>query len=337
MTSTTAKNRSSLQQRLFPDGIPRLWAPTLTHFHGPAALDSERIHRHMHSIAPYAKGLLIPGSTGEGWQMNDDDIEALLTLAIPMASALGLKVLIGVLKTDLPAVLKCIERFEHWLRYPGVVGFTVCPVKGKEFDQPTLVDSLRNVLQIGHPIAVYQLPQVTENELSPHSVGELASEFHNFILFKDTSGADRVAESGVELEGVFMVRGSESQGYDRWMKTGGGNYDGFLLSSANVFASQLAQMQNLQDRGELDEAKQLSKRIEAAISKSFERVTSFAEGNPFTNANKLIDHIMAFGSHWSEKPAPMLYSGTRLPMEWIEATARLLEEMSFFPELGYMQ
>ena len=47
------------------------------------------------------------------------------------------------------------------------------------------------------------------------TVAALAGEFPNFILFKDTSGADRVAQSGLDLGGVFMVRGAEVGGYSR--------------------------------------------------------------------------------------------------------------------------
>ena len=59
------------------------------------------------------------------------------------------------------------------------------------------------------PMAIYQLPRVTQNELSPELARGLGSRFENFILFKDTSGTDRVALSGNSWDRVFLVRGAE--------------------------------------------------------------------------------------------------------------------------------
>src|SRR2546422_5287420 len=44
---------------------------------------------------------------------------------------------------------------------------------------------------------------------SPELVASLARQFPNFILLKDTSGADHVALSGQKLENVFLVRSEE--------------------------------------------------------------------------------------------------------------------------------
>ena len=77
------------------------------------------------------------------------------------------------------------------------------------------------MLGLGYPIALYQLPQVTENEITPETVAELASRFPNFYLFKDTSGEDRVALADLDLQGVFLVRGAEGQ-YHQWPRAVGG-------------------------------------------------------------------------------------------------------------------
>src|SRR5207245_10667771 len=97
------------------------------------------------------------------------------------------------------------------------------------------------MLQSGMPIARHQLPQITLNEMHPELVATLARQFPNFILFKDTSGADHVALSGQKLENVFLVRGAEGD-YIRWLKAAKGPYDGFLLSTANCFARQFHQL-----------------------------------------------------------------------------------------------
>ncbi|MGN6134757.1 MAG: dihydrodipicolinate synthase family protein, partial [Aureliella sp.] len=301
--------RSQLQQRLFPGGIPRLWCPTLTYFRAAHALDPQRTAAHLERLAPFVRGVLVPGSTGEGWEMNDREIRQLLETVLPCAARLGMRTLIGILKFDTPEMLAAIDQLKDLIEHPAAVGITVCPPRGAGLDQMKLADSLRRVLERQLPTAIYQLPQVTQNELAPETLAKLADEFPNWFMFKDTSGEDRVALSGVDLQGVFMVRGSERGGYAKWTRGAGGPYDGFLLSTANCYAAELAQIIELLDRGELAAAQQLSARLEQIVAAAFELVQDFPSGNPFTNANKILDHIQVHGDQAATVPAPLLISG----------------------------
>jgi dihydrodipicolinate synthase/N-acetylneuraminate lyase len=278
--------RKQLQHRLFSDGIPQLWCPTITHFAAAATPNAASIHDHLRRLAPYVKGILVPGSTGEGWQMSDSDIRNLLDIVLPLANELHIHVLIGVLKTDVTQMLATLDLLHDLLQHPAVAGFTVCPPKGDQLSQSEIKDSLRRILQRGYPTALYQLPQVTLNEMSPETVASLADEFPNFYLFKDTSGADRVALSGIDLSGVFLVRGSEQSGYAQWPREAGGPYDGFLLSTANAFAPELSHMLRLLQSGQADEAKKLSADIQRVVSAAFDIVANVPQGNAFANANK---------------------------------------------------
>jgi dihydrodipicolinate synthase/N-acetylneuraminate lyase len=339
--------RQQLVTRLFSAGIPSLWCPPLTHFDADGWIDSRRIHRHLEWIAPHARGILVPGSTGEGWELTSDQTFALLSVVLDAARRLDLKVLIGVLKHDTAAMVETITDTVDWLRWTlgveqwsdvaaesGVVGFTVCPPKGSDLTQGQIAASLKEILGLGYPVALYQLPQVTGNEISPEAVAELARDFPHFFLFKDTSGQDRVALSGADLGGVFLVRGAEG-GYDRWTKSAGGPYDGLLLSSANCFAAELASIQRLLRENRPREAAALSARVERVITRCFTVVASFPAGNAFTNANKTLDHVMAFGEHAVRQPPPLLHSGRRLPTEYIEEAAAALREESLWPQQGY--
>jgi hypothetical protein len=84
---TSRKARALLTKRLFPQGVPRLWCPTLTHFAARGEFDEPRIRRHLQLLAPYVKGVLVPGSTGEGWEMSDADIQHLLAVVLDAAKA----------------------------------------------------------------------------------------------------------------------------------------------------------------------------------------------------------------------------------------------------------
>lgn len=333
---TSDQSRIVLQSQLFPAGIPRLWCPTLTHFRAAHQPDTARIQAHLTSLSPCVKGILVPGSTGEGWEMSDADIRDLLAMVTDLAADLEMKVLIGVLKTTTEETIQCMQAMQPFLAHSAVVGFTICPPKGSELGQQAIYDGLAAVLREGLPMALYQLPQVTQNEMSPETVATLASDFPNFILFKDTSGGDRVAESGLDLGGVFMVRGSEQAGYAQWLRSVAGPYDGFLLSTANVFAHEFARMIGLLDAGQVDEARELSSRISAVVNETFKIVEGYDVGNAFTNANKVLDHCFAYGDKVLEVESPLLYSGHRLPMRFVEQVVCALRDRSTVPTEGYL-
>jgi dihydrodipicolinate synthase/N-acetylneuraminate lyase len=310
--------RLSLQRSLFPEGVPRLWCPTLTHFSNAHVPDAQRIREHLEALAPYAKGILIPGSTGEGWEMDDRDVRKLLSIVLPAAEAVGVKVLLGVLKTELGQMLGTLDELQDLCQHPAVVGVTVCPPRGAELSQFSILDAMRNVLKRGQATALYQLPQVTKNEMSPESVATLADEFANFILFKDTSGQDRVAMSGLDFGGITFLRGSEQGGYSKWTQKSGGPYDGFLLSTANTLAPELSQVLQLLDAGDVSSAKRLSDDLESLVTAMFELVHDVPVGNAFTNANKVLFHLRTHGAMAVGAPMPLLYSGQYLAPALIE-------------------
>lgn len=343
MNAPPPATRAEWHARLFPRGIPPLWCPLLTHYRDDGSLDRPRITAHLRHLAPHVKGFLIPGSTGDGWEMSDAEIRGLLGLAQQQTAKLGLHLLIGVLKTearDACSVMRDYGRTlsdeitEHGARITSA--FTVCPPRGKDLPQQTIRDALAGVLELGFPTALYQLPQVTQNEMSPETLVELAARFPNFILFKDTSGADRVAESGRDLGGVFLVRGAEGD-YARWLKSGGGPYDGFLLSTANCFGRELHQVIDLLGAGRRDEAQRLSDRLSAVVKEVFALVAGLPDGNAFANANKAMDHFFAHGPQASSVTPPRLHARSRLPVEVIRQTAEALERNGFLPQRGYLE
>ena len=63
-------SRREWLSRLFPEGtVPQLWCPPLTHYLSSGEIDSARIAAHLRFISPWVKGLLVPGSTGDGWEL----------------------------------------------------------------------------------------------------------------------------------------------------------------------------------------------------------------------------------------------------------------------------
>lgn len=345
---TSSRSRAQWLAELFPSGTPSLWCPLITHYGDDGGIDRRRVGAHLQYLAPHVKGFLIPGSTGDGWEMNDAEIRSLLEIVLEEISRLRLRLLVGVLKTDAAEARRVILDTVEWLKQrtgqgdaiaamqtARVCGFTVCPPKGKELSQEQIAAALASILELGLPVSLYQLPQITQNEMSPETVATLAARFPNFILFKDTSGADRVALSGRDFGGVFLVRGAERE-YAKWLKSGGGPYDGFLLSTANCFGHQLHEIGALLAADRRDEAQGLSARLSSAVKEVFDLVAELPHGNAFANANKALDHFFAHGPQAADVLPPRLHAGVRLPAEVIRLTGEALERHGFLPERGYL-
>ena len=340
--------RRALIDRFFPQEIPPLWCPLITHYDSDGAIDRARMAVHLKYLSPHVKGFLIPGSTGDGWEMNDDEIRRLLEIALQLASELDVHLLIGVLKTNAAEARDTILDTLAWLRSRAVTGgdlavlagshvcgFTICPPRGRELSQQQIGSALANVLETELPISLYQLPQVTENTMSPAIAAALAARFANFILFKDTSGADAVATSGQNLGGVFLVRGAEGD-YCRWLKGAGGPYDGFLLSTANCFGRELHEIVSAVTAGRIEAATVLSTRLTGTVNEVFELVRTVPQGNPFANANKAMDHFFAYGPGAAKAAPPKLHAGVHLPVEVIRATGEILRHHQLMPDRGYL-
>jgi len=304
---------------------------------------------HLRFVLPYVKGYLIPGSTGDGWELDDRETLDVVNFAIRKSREHEMYLLLGVLKTDLGAmnrtlenmigVLRGVSRTEgtgESLQKAHVCGFTVCPPKGKTYSQEEIYSALSEIMKRGLLTALYQLPQVTENEVAPETFERLVAAYPNLIFFKDSSGGDRIALSSVDKGGVYLVRGAEGD-YARWLKDTGGPYDGFLLSTANCFPEQLHGVIEKIEARDIPSATKISERISGAVREVFPLVQPLSHGNAFTNANKAIDHFMAFGAGAEKNPAPMLHAKLRLPEGVITATGEVLKRYGLMPRKGYLE
>ena len=340
--------RAQFLTERFSKGVPPLWCPPLTHYTRQGALDASRMVAHLRHLSSCVGGLLIPGSTGDGWELTGAERRQVLAIGLEQAQRLDLQVLIGALKPDADETMALICQDMEWLKAQfgesdaakalhkaHVCGFTVCPPRGSELTQEQIGRALSSVLELGLPTAIYQLPQVTLNQMSSELAAELALRFENFIFFKDTSGADAVVLSGKSLAGIFTARGAEGD-YARWLKAAGGRYDGFLLASANCFAWELYQVITDIAAGRLAAAGQLSERLTAAVSEMFGLAATLPHGNPFTNANKALDHFFAHGPSATTVPPPRLHAGTCLPLELIYSTGEILSRLELMPAKGYL-
>jgi dihydrodipicolinate synthase/N-acetylneuraminate lyase len=336
--------------------FPRLWCPLLTHYHPDGALDTARMRAHLAHIRPHVGAFLVPGSTGDGWLMTDAEARAALTFLLdelgssPSSDAL---VMVGALKAtaadarrviiDTVGYLKArtgAADAAEALRRARVAGFTVCPPTGADVSDAEMENALADILALGLPTALYQLPQVTRNVMSAEVVARLAARFKNLVLFKDSSGADAVASAGLDLGRVFLVRGAEGD-YSRWLRSAGGPYDGYLLSTANVFARELRAIVDAAASGHArdPDVVRLADSVTGCVADAFAAVTDVqAPGNAFTFANKAIDHYMAYGpsAPLDADDLPLLYGGACLPRIAVEAVGAALARWGRMPDVAYL-
>jgi dihydrodipicolinate synthase/N-acetylneuraminate lyase len=344
------EKRQVFLQSLFPAGVPRLWCPLLTHYGGDGAIDIERMSAHFRHIVPWVKGFLIPGSTGDAWELDDDETMQVAAFALRLAQQQEIHLLLGALKREtagmkrtMSDMLKLVRKNNpsgggdtvQLLKAKGVCGFTVCPPAGKTLTQADMEAGLSEIFDLEMPTALYQLPQVTENEVAPETFERLVGKYANLVFFKDSSGQDRIATSAVDQGGVFLVRGAEGD-YAKWLQEGGGPYAGFLLSTATCFARELRFLIDSLERGDQAKALEVSARLTTVIAEVFALVQPLPCGNAFTNANKAIDHFFAFGPSAAAQEGPMLHAGVRILGDILAATGAVLTRCGLMPDKGYL-
>jgi 4-hydroxy-tetrahydrodipicolinate synthase len=348
MQTVSFSHRADGFLQMFGTPIPRLWCPPISHYTAEGSIDTPRMTAHWRTMVDHVGGFLVPGSTGDGWEMDEAEIAKVLAVATRLAKELDTRVLIGVLRTDVDQMLDVIQTTVAQLcagaQSPdpltamaahNVAGFTICPPRGAKLTQSEIQKAIETILALQLPTAIYQLPQVTENEIAPETFEALAGAYPNFILFKDTSGKDHVPQAALGDHGVFLVRGAEGD-YATWLKETGGCYDGLLLSSANGFAVELAEMIALLESNNPDAALHLSNRLSTTVAAAFDAVASIPDGTPFANANKAIDHIRAYGADALGVAPPLLHTGRRLPRAVIQDVIAILTSGGFLPETGYL-
>src|SRR5437879_2099041 len=103
------ERRAGLITELFPNGVPILWCPLLTHYDAKGAISESRMVAHLTHLAPFIKGFLIPGSTGDGWELREKEARRVIDIALDQAPQLGFSLLIGILKPDAESARQAIR------------------------------------------------------------------------------------------------------------------------------------------------------------------------------------------------------------------------------------
>ena len=80
----------------------------------------------------------------------------------------------------------------------------------------------------------------------------------------------------------------------------------------------------------------MSDRLTQVVEHVFTLVNDMPDGNAFTNANKAMDHYMAFGAKARRTQPPRLHAGTLIPEDVIMRVGEVLESANLIPDKGYL-
>jgi len=161
----TLQARRALLAQLFPHGVPKLWCPLLTHYTAEGAIDRPRMEAHLAHVAPHVKGLLAPGSTGDGWELTENESREVVQIVLARVQELNMHLLIGLLRSDLVGVIHAFldlggpflpglptyspATLVARLRDARVCGFAVCPPHGHGLEQERIRQELTGMLDLG--------------------------------------------------------------------------------------------------------------------------------------------------------------------------------------------
>ncbi|MFO1433622.1 MAG: dihydrodipicolinate synthase family protein [Candidatus Competibacteraceae bacterium] len=345
--------RATILQPVLPATEFPLWVPLLTHYRqerNRLVIDTARMQRHAAQVRRSIGLWMLAGTTGDGWDLSEAQFDTLLQLSQSRGfRQWQARTLIGVLRPTTAEVIARIDRLRQLLGLTvmtpleetlpavaahGLVGITVCPPVGTTITQADIRAHYMRVCDAARmPVVVYQLPQITGNSIAPETLSHLVAERAEIILFKDSSGSDIIAQHG--LPDVGLLRGAEGD-YASMLKSFGGGYDGFLLSTGNTLGPQLRTLIEHVQAGRREEALAVSASLTALVHTLFSAVQETTSGNPFSNTNRAIDHLLAYGQAWRQYPLPLLVSGARLPEEAVARVAGILGEAGLLPEAGYL-
>ena len=303
--------------------FPTLWFPPLTYYKEEGAIDFEKMEQELAKIYPYSRGVLIPGSTGDAWVLDDARQEEIVRFFLKGFSFGRFAVMLGALK---PTAEETLQAVAHWcdvlcdtagtdsitdaMEKLQVKAFVFCVPNGEQ-DPAKQYEEMSRILACGLPMAFYQLPGVTGVTVEPSLIAKLAAENSNLIIAKDSGGMDEMAKSGLLNDALMLLRGAEG---DPSSLVHGESpcYDGLLLSTVNCFAREYAAFMDdaVTYRGFGD-----------VIGEVFEEAARDPVSNAFSDAVRAICHVQEYGEAAAETPC-YCYNGEELPARLIRTACQ---------------
>jgi dihydrodipicolinate synthase/N-acetylneuraminate lyase len=307
--------------------FPLLWFPPLTYYRAGGMMDIDKMTEKLAKIYPYCRGVLIPGSTGDGWVLSQEKQEALVRFFLNGFPFGRFSVMIGALKPTAGETIAAINRWcEILCEVSGlstpmeamqaldVKAFVFCVPAGIQ-DRATQLREMGRILALGLPMAFYQLPVVTGVTVDAAVIAELAGKYDNLIIAKDSGGKDEMAKSGLLAKRLMLFRGAEGDPRDM-LRGESPLYDGLLLATVNCFARELSEL--VESGGTYDGYGEV-------ICKMFSAV-DHPVSNTFSDAVRAICHAQEYRERAADIPC-YCYNGDTLPADLIDTAFTCLRDI----------
>lgn len=319
------------------ENFPRLWFPPLSYYRESGEPDFDRMDEMLKKVHPYCQGALVPSSTGDGWVLPEEQQEAVVRHFLQGFPFGRFSLFLGALKPDAEATKTAIR---HWcellqevsgqeddkkaLAALSVAGFVICVPHGMH-DPARQKAALSSVLELGLPLAFYQLPQVTGALVAPEVIAELAETYGNLIVCKDSGGGDELASSRLLSDRLMLLRGAEGDPTEM-VRSAAPIYDGLLLSTVNCFPAEYAAL--LDGTGRFGAFGEVIEQLFAAAAKA-------PISNAFSDANRAMDHVLYYGADAMERPMPLCIGGKPLPKALVQQAFDAMKARGLVPTEGY--
>ena len=93
------------------NAFPDLWFPPLTYYSEGGVIDYDQMNEALESIYPYSKGALVPGSTGDGWVLSQEQQEDLVRFFLRGFGFGRFSMMIGALKPTAEETIASVRRW----------------------------------------------------------------------------------------------------------------------------------------------------------------------------------------------------------------------------------
>lgn len=344
-TKTTRQEpRSSQLDRLFPQGVPGLWALLITHYNNTGQINWPRMDAHLAFVKAHVKGVVFAAPQGDGGPLDAKTCEQLMTWADKSLNARREFFMIAMnpSQPDTTSVLNAMRTHVDGVSPDAPSSFT-----GVWAQLDNNSHSLDELVNAGLPVGLE--PATTSQNAAATStttqaIASLAQQNEHILYAGDASADDQLARSSDLPAGVFRLRTAEGD-YSHQLGSSGGPYHGLLLTSANHFPQQLAQLVLAPALGKWDEAHALSTKLTSFYKAAVALQDQAANASPNKQAAqqlcKAIDHHMAHGPAASATaadtpPLPYMQDGKPLPADLIKSIGELLARHDLLPETGYL-
>jgi len=216
-----------------------------------------------------SNGILVAGCTGESFTLNEDERDALLSVAVDAVKKAKKKIPV-IMGTGASETKLAMDRTKRAKKLGADAVLVITPF-GNKPTQTALVEYFEKIADVGLPVILYNVPSRTGTNLLPDTVIKL-SRHPNIVAIKEASGnLDSVSAILNGAAKDFVVLSGDDALTLPMLAIGA---KGVISTVANIAPKQFSEMVSLFFDGDIEGARKIHLKMFPVIK------ALFAEGNP---------------------------------------------------------